>query len=134
MKKSVKIDIGMGEAADRSSILAIKSVMIKDAVKLKSVEKELERFKNELDSIAIVIKDLYEKLYSVNMKLWNVEDKLRILEKEKRFDGEFVKLARSVYHLNDERHKLKCEIDDRVGYNCKEQKEYVKYEKDINID
>jgi len=133
IKNSINIKIGIGEAADRHSILTIKSIKIVDQKKLSIIIKQCEESANNLHDIMFLIKNEYHDLLNVNSQLWEVEDKLRKLEAEQRFNDEFVQLARDVYHLNDRRHFLKCKIDDIVGYKNKEQKEYVKYEKDSSI-
>lgn len=133
IKNSINIKVGIGEAADRHSILTIKSVKICDSEKLSIIIKQCEESANNLSDIMFLIRNEYQDLLVVNTQLWEVEDKLRKLEAEQKFDNEFIQLARSVYHLNDKRHVLKCKIDDVVGYKNKEQKEYVNYEKDSSI-
>lgn len=133
IKNNVNIKIGIGEAADRHSILTIKSIKINNQDKLLIITKQCEESASNLSDVMFLIKNEYQELLKVNLALWDVEDKLRIFEKNRTFNDDFIQLARSVYHLNDKRHLLKCEIDNIVGYKNKEQKEYVKYEKDSSV-
>ena len=125
----VTIPISIGELIDKISILQIKKSKVTDASKLAKVEKELSglfRHANPFlvnDSISV----LYEDLIGVNSQLWNVEDRLRQLEKEGIFEGEFISLARSVYHLNDERFNLKNKINVLLDSEIQEVKQYIDY-------
>jgi hypothetical protein len=132
IRKEFDIKIGAGEALDRHSILFIKLLKIKDKAKTKILAEQFEISINNIGSM-LSVEDLYGDILNVNLALWDVEDKLRVLESQQDFGPEFVTLARQVYHLNDRRHSIKCQIDDRVGYKLVEQKEYVKYEEDSNI-
>ena len=73
------------------------------------------------------IRKLFISIKAVNLKLWNIEDKLRICEKNKKFDIDFIKLARDVYFNNDKRSRIKLEINKKLGSNIREIKQYVKY-------
>ena len=121
--------MSVGELIDKISILQIKKSKITDSSKVEKVEKELSGlFKHANpflanDSISV----LYEDLIGVNSQLWNVEDRLRELEKEGIFEGEFVSLARSVYHLNDERFSLKNKINVLTDSDIQEVKQYIDY-------
>jgi len=120
-----KIQISTGELVDKITILEIKISKIKDEQKLKNVKKEYDILvKNIPDYKGI---EQYEPLFSVNKQLWNVEDKLRKMEKEKKFDLSFVELARKVYKLNDKRASLKREINIECGSDLIEEKDYVNY-------
>jgi len=125
----VTIPISVGELIDKISILQIKKSSIKDESKVEKVEKELSELLKLAgsflanDSISV----LYEDLIGVNSQLWNVEDKLRKLEKEHKFEGEFISLARSVYHLNDERFNLKNKINILTDSEIQEVKHYIDY-------
>jgi hypothetical protein len=125
----VIIPVSVGELIDKISILQIKKSKITDDTKLAKVEKELSGLFKIAgpflinDSISV----LYEDLIGVNSQLWNVEDKLRVLEKEHRFEGEFVSLARSVYHLNDERFNIKNKINVLTDSDIQEVKQYIDY-------
>lgn len=125
----ITIPVSVGELIDKISILQIKKSKITDDTKLKKVEKEL----SELHKIAVpflandAISVLYEDLIGVNSQLWDVEDKLRKIETENRFEGEFISLARSVYHLNDERFSLKNKINILTDSDIQEVKQYIDY-------
>ena len=107
----MKIEISDGELVDKVSILIIKSEKIKDEKKINNIEKELNLLIPNLDKIGINIKDvLFKKLKKVNLKLWDVEDNLRKLESQGKFDDEFIEMARQVYYTNDLRAKIKREI------------------------
>lgn len=125
----VNIQVSIGELIDKLSILQVKLNNITNEDKLKLVTYEFALLYNE--SIPYFsnkdINDLYQLLVEVNSNLWRVEDKLRILEAEKRFDDEFIKLAREVYYLNDIRFTYKNSINSLLNSEIKEVKEYVKY-------
>jgi hypothetical protein len=125
----VTIQVSVGELIDKLSILHIKLDKIKDESKLKLVTHEFSLLYNA--SIPYFeqtdVYDLYKQLIEVNSKLWDVEDRLRVIETEKRFEGEFIDLARKVYYLNDERFDLKNKINSLTNSEIKEIKEYVSY-------
>ena len=131
----MKIDISIGEAIDRLTILKIKLLRIDNYEKLTNVRKEhllLEKtINNEYPDIDIfhlrVDHPLFGKLYEVNLQLWDVEDKLRDKEREKNFDTDFIELARSVYYLNDKRAEIKKEINIEYKSELIEEKSYQKY-------
>jgi len=129
-KTIMNIEISYGEAIDRHTILKIKSENIKDKTKLHNVRLELEYLNkliiNDISYSLISIDDL-ENLYDVNKKLWDIEDRLRELEAEKKFDGEFIELARAVYYKNDERAAIKRKININCGSNFIEEKSYKDY-------
>jgi hypothetical protein len=121
--------VSVGELIDKLSILHVKKIKISNEEKLTLVNKEFELLYN-LSSVHLdspEIESLYHQLCDINEKLWDVEDKLRVLETEKRFEGEFVDLARKVYFTNDERFRLKNEINLITDSEIREVKEYVKY-------
>lgn len=125
----VSVPVSVGEMIDKLSILQVKKQKITNEEKLVYVNKEFELLYN-LSSTYLnepVIESLYHQLVQVNSSLWDVEDKLRVLEKEQRFEGEFVSLARKVYFTNDERFRLKNEINSNTSSEIREVKEYVKY-------
>ena len=125
----VSVPVSVGEMIDKLSILQVKKQKITNEEKLAFVNKEFELLYN-LSSTYLnepVIESLYHQLVQVNSSLWDVEDKLRVLEKEQRFEGEFVSLARKVYFTNDERFRLKNEINSNTSSEIREVKEYVKY-------
>jgi hypothetical protein len=120
-----KIQISTGELVDKITILEIKISKIKDEQKLKNVKKEYDFLVKNIPDYKDI--EQYEPLFSVNKQLWNVEDKLRKMEKEKKFDLSFVELARKVYKLNDKRASLKREINIECGSDLIEEKQYVNY-------
>ena len=125
----VSIPVSSGELIDKLSILQVKKTKISDKVKLEFVNKEFEILYN-LSSVYlnnIEIESLYHRLVEINSSLWDVEDNLRIIETEKRFEGEFISLARKVYFTNDERFRLKNEINLITSSEIREVKDYVKY-------
>ncbi len=126
----ILVPISLGELYDKISILQIKKEKITDGDKLKNIEGELEELelilnkiwnKHGFDNVMFVhIKD-------INERLWDVEDKLRIKERNKIYDEEFIQLARSVYFWNDKRSTVKKEINIKFGSNIIEEKSYEKY-------
>jgi hypothetical protein len=127
----VTIQVSVGELIDKLSILQVKLNNIQNEDKLKLIKHEY----NILHSISIPyfedknISELYFQLIKVNSRLWNVEDRLRIIETEKRFEGEFIDLARQVYYINDERFEVKNKINSLTSSEIKEVKEYADYKK-----
>ena len=120
-------EISAGELIDKITILEIKKIKISDENKLKDVEKELtslnETFKKFIPNPS-QIKPLIDKLKSINLKLWDIENGKREAEKNKDFGEKFIDLARSVYKSNDERAKIKLEINNLLGSNIKEVKSH----------
>jgi hypothetical protein len=125
----IYVPVSVGELIDKLSILHVKKIKISNEEKLTLVNKEFELLYNlssvHLDSTEI--ESLYHQLCDINEKLWDVEDKLRVLETEKKFEGEFIDMARKVYFTNDERFRLKNEINLITDSEIREVKEYVKY-------
>jgi hypothetical protein len=127
----VAIQISVGELIDKLSILQIKLYKITDEDKLSFISHEFMLL-HEVSRPYLAqqdIAELYKQLVEVNSKLWDVEDRLRVIETEKRFEGEFIDLARKVYYLNDERFEVKNKINDLTSSEIKEVKEYVNYKK-----
>jgi hypothetical protein len=121
--------ISVGELLDKLSILSIKKNRLTNPDKLFQVEKEFS-FLYELSTQFLTVKDyfnLYDDLVLINSKLWEIEDKLRVREKNKKFDEEFIELARSVYYTNDERFELKNKINLLSNSEIQEQKSYEDY-------
>ena len=123
-------EISAGELIDKITILEIKKIKISDKNKLNEIEKELlslnDIFKQFIpDSSSI--DSLINNLKSINLKLWDIESKKRLAEKNLEFDAKFIELARSVYKNNDERAKIKLEINNHTGSVIKEIKEYTNY-------
>ena len=132
LNKSKKIlsEISAGELLDKISILEIKLEKIKDKKNLKKINKEYEMLKNVKNSnvkITDKIEKLCKEIKEINTNLWDIEDKLRICEKNKDFGKNFTELARGVYLNNDKRSKIKSEINKILGSNIKEIKQYVDY-------
>ena len=128
----MKIEVSNGEILDKITILVIKSKMITDPVKLKNINNELDELKPFLDIVGYesnsTVNSLVKELESVNEKLWNVEDKLRDKERSKQFDDEFIKLARDVYFTNDERARIKKNLNEVTNSKLVEEKSYQKYD------
>ena len=120
-------EISAGELVDKITILEIKKNKISEKVKLSEIQKELlslnKTFKKSIMEEKL-IQIQKEKLKEINGKLWDIEEEKRNCEKKKDFGGEFIKLARNVYKFNDERAKLKSEINRILGSNIKEVKSY----------
>ena len=126
----VKIPVSVGELVDKITILEIKNKKIKDIKKLSNIKPELKllnEFFRKKKLNTKLIKKLKNYLYNVNLKLWNVEDKLRDHEYKNKFNQNFVKLARKVYFLNDKRSKIKKDINESVGSKIIEEKSYKEY-------
>lgn len=122
----MKIEVSIGEIVDKWTILSIKALNITDREKLINVFKERAYLNTVIDT-EILHDSLVDDLLKVNKKLWNVEDDLRICEKDKDFSIRFIDLARSVYKLNDERARIKKEINMKHGSEFVEEKSYQPY-------
>jgi hypothetical protein len=120
-------EISAGELIDKITILEIKKMKINDSEKVKDVKKELSSLnatlKNSISDTSKIQK-LIDKLKSINLKLWDVENGKRIAEKNNDFGEKFIELARTVYKTNDERAKIKLEINNILGSNIKEVKSH----------
>ena len=116
----VAIPISVGELLDKISILEIKSGLCYNEY----VERELEELNKIKDTITSYTEEYMNQLREVNQKLWKIEDRLRVLEKEQRFDTEFIELARSVYKTNDKRAEIKRKINEETKSIYKEVKIY----------
>ena len=128
--KKILSEISPGELLDKISILEIKIEKVKDKNNLEEIKKEykiLKTIQTSSTEITGKIKDLFQSVKNVNIKLWNIEDKLRICEKNKDFDKNFIELARSVYFANDERAELKSKINKILKSNIREIKQYDNY-------
>ena len=126
----ILVEVSVGELLDKISILEIKKDKIKDPEKLEYIRDELsllrEEFKNNVKSDK-KIDELYQSLKIINSRLWTIEDDKRKCEKEKDFTENFIKLSRDVHILNDDRAKIKLEINNHTGSKIKEIKEYTSY-------
>lgn len=124
----MKIEVSIGEVVDKVTILEIKKEKFKNAEKLANVIKEYELLKKDIEAIGITTdSDEFKRLKEVNLKLWHIEDDIRIEESKQNFGEKFIKLARSVYFENDERAAIKKEINLKFGSDLIEEKEYVDY-------
>ena len=126
----ILIQTSAGELIDKITILEIKKEKISDTKSLEIINKEYSSLVNFLKKnlkIEDSIKKLWIELKKINLKLWEVEDLIRLAEKNKIFDESFVELARSVYKYNDIRAKIKSDINQLSGSDIKEIKQYTKY-------
>ena len=126
----ILVEVSVGELLDKISILEIKKDKIKDQEKLKFIINEHEILKEQLDKNIKTdekINKLYQSLKEINAKLWVIEDDKRQCEKKSDFGEKFVKLSRDVHFLNDDRAKIKLEINNHTGSKIKEIKEYTSY-------
>ena len=128
--KKILSEISAGELIDKISILEIKLEKIKNKASQDEINKEyniLKEVQNSSIEMTEKLKTLLKEIKEVNLNLWNIEDKLRICEKNKDFGQTFIELARSVYLNNDKRSKIKSKINEVSGSNIKEIKQYVDY-------
>ena len=127
----IQINISVGELIDKITILQIKKEKITNLKKVKKVSYELELLENSLNSFetskTAELKNLMNELKKINQKLWKIEDDIRLLEKNKKFDDNFIKLARSVYITNDERFEVKNKINKLFSSEIEEVKSYEEY-------
>ncbi len=123
-------EVSVGELLDKISILEIKQEKIKDDKNLKFINDEYNVLKTELNKNIKnddKLNNLFNSLKEINTKLWVIEDDKRMCEKNKDFGEKFIKLSRDVHFLNDERAKIKLEINHHTGSKIKEIKEYTSY-------
>ena len=128
--KKILTEISAGELLDKISILEIKLVKINDKESLLEINKEYNSLKETQNSnikLTKNLENLIKELKEINLKLWDIEDNKRICEKNKDFGKVFVDLSRNVYLNNDNRAKIKSEINKLLGSNIKEVKQYVNY-------
>ena len=128
--KKILSEISAGELLDKISILEIKIDKITDIKNLNEVKKEYAILRKTRDSsieLTDKIKKLYNEIKKINLILWEIEDKIRICEKENNFGRNFIELARSVYFNNDKRAKIKSDINKTLGSNITEIKQYADY-------
>jgi len=124
------IEVSVGELLDKISILEIKQGKIKDREKLKFINNEHSILRNQLEKNIKSderLNELYKSLKGINSKLWVIEDDKRQCEKDKDFGEKFIKLSRDVHFLNDDRAKIKLDINNHTGSTIKEIKEYTSY-------
>ena len=126
-KKIINAPISIGELVDKITILEIKKNKLQNS-KLKNVLKELSYLRELMEKHKIDITgDLFFQLKEVNLSLWNIEDQIRIKEKNKEFDNAFIELARSVYFKNDKRAEIKKSINQLCNSEITEEKFYSDY-------
>ena len=126
----ILVEVSVGELLDKISILEIKQEKIKNTESLKFIKDEYNILKAELDKNVKndeKLKKLFNSLKEINSKLWIIEDDKRMCEKNKDFGEKFIKLSRDVHFLNDDRAKIKLEINNHTGSKIKEIKEYTVY-------
>ena len=129
----ILIETSLGELIDKISILEIKIDKIEDNIDKEEITKECTSLTNTLTKIKLNsdertrINDFIIKLKEINTRLWNIENEIRLAEKNKKFDKKFIEHARSVYKLNDERAKVKRQVNESFGSNIKEIKKYTEY-------
>lgn len=123
----MKIEVSIGEIVDKLSILSIKKQNISDKSKLDNIIKEHDYLNNIVFEVLKIEYEDFKDMKEINSSLWDIEDNLRIKEKSKLFDEEFIQLARSVYYTNDKRASIKKRINQKYGSNFSEEKSYSPY-------
>ena len=126
----ILVEVSVGELLDKISILEIKQDKIKDLEKLKFINEEHSILNDQLSKNVKSdekLNSLFSSLKNINSKLWDIEDEKRQCEKDKNFTDQFIKLSRNVHFLNDDRAKIKLEINNYTGSKIKEVKEYTNY-------
>ena len=126
----ILVEVSVGELLDKISILEIKQEKIKNSEKLKFINDEHGILKDQLDNNVKSdekLNNLFQSLKDINAKLWVIEDDKRLCEKNSDFTENFIKLSRDVHFLNDDRAKIKLEINTHTGSKIKEIKEYTSY-------
>ena len=126
----ILVEVSVGELLDKISILEIKKEKIKDSEKLKFINDEHDILKGQLEQNVKSddkLNNLFQSLKEINAKLWVIEDDKRMCEKNSDFTENFIKLSRDVHFLNDNRAKIKLEINNHTGSKIKEIKEYTSY-------
>ena len=126
----ILVEVSVGELLDKISILEIKQEKIKDPEKLKFINDEHSILKDQLDNNVKSdekLNTLFQSLKDINEKLWVIEDDKRLCEKNSDFTENFINLSRDVHFLNDDRAKIKLEMNNHTGSKIKEIKEYTSY-------
>jgi hypothetical protein len=126
----ILVEVSVGELLDKISILEIKQEKIKDPEKLKFINNEHSILKDQLDHNVKSdekLNTLFQSLKDINAKLWVIEDDKRLCEKNSDFTENFIKLSRDVHFLNDDRAKIKLEMNNLTGSKIKEIKKYTVY-------
>ena len=126
----ILVEISVGELLDKISILEIKKDKIKDANNLKFINEEYVILKNQFEKNVKIdekLNKLFESLKEINSKLWVIEDEKRLCEKNSNFGEKFIKVSRDIHFFNDNRAKIKLEINNPTDSNIKEIKQYTNY-------
>ena len=126
----ILVEVSVGELLDKISILEIKKEKIKDPEKLKFINDEYSILKDQLNKNVKSdekLDNLFQSLKQINAKLWVIEDDKRLCEKNSDYGEKFIKLSRNVHFLNDDRAKIKLDINIHTGSKIKEIKEYASY-------
>ena len=126
----ILVEVSVGELLDKIAILEIKKEKIKDPVKLKFITDEHSILKDQLDQNVKSddkLSSLFKSLKEINAKLWVIEDEKRMCEKKSNFTENFIKLSRDVHFLNDDRAKIKLQLNNHTGSKIREIKEYTSY-------
>ena len=126
----ILVEVSVGELLDKISILEIKKEKIKDPEKLRFINDEYDVLKDQFNKNVKSdekLDSLFKSLKEINSKLWVIEDDKRLCEKNSDFGQEFIKLSRDVHFLNDDRAKIKLEMNNHTGSKIKEIKEYTSY-------
>ena len=126
----ILVEVSVGELLDKISILEIKKKKIKDLEKLKFINDEYNILKDQLNKNVKSnekLEKLFQSLKEINAKLWVIEDAKRLCEKNSDFGDKFIKLSRDIHFLNDDRSKVRLEINNHTGSKIKEIKEYTNY-------
>lgn len=125
---NIKVDVSLGELVDKISILRLKMARISDTEKVAAATQEEKILSHALSALNLSgIEQHLSKLEEINGRLWEIEDSIRLKEKSKKFDDEFISLARAVYVTNDQRFDAKNEINRRYGSSIVEVKSYEDY-------
>ena len=126
----ILVEVSVGELLDKISILEIKKEKISDKESLEFINREYSVLKEQLNKNVKSdekLNELFESLKKINSKLWSIEDKKRLYEKNSDFRDNFIKLSRDIHFLNDDRSKIKLEINKYTGSKIREIKEYTNY-------
>ncbi len=123
----MKIEVSNGEIIDKLTILEIKLEKIDDPAKRRNIEKEYRLLREAASGLLSPDDPLYRELKEVNLRLWEIEDHIRDLERRKDFGDDFIRTARSVYRENDRRAAIKRAINERTGSGLTEEKSYQPY-------
>ena len=126
----ILVEVSVGELLDKISILEIKKEKIKDDNKLKFINDEYIILKDQFEKNVKIdekLNKLFKSLKEINSKLWIIEDEKRLFEKKSDFGEKFIKVSRDIHFFNDDRAKIKLEINNHTGSKIKEIKEYTTY-------